>query len=234
MCSRHKHSMTPMDIQSRRFAKGVNGYRVDEVNDFLREVSSYVSELLRERNELIGKLEVLADKLEEYRGDEESLRAALIGAQKLGDSVVREAKAKAQSIIEDAEHEAQGIVGEARRDIEIETVTLEKKKLEAAKFKTQLLNLYKQHIDFINALPYDEDNLAPAKPAAKPVPKKAPLVPEPVQEEAVHEGIAEIPLNLEEMDTVPTPDNAGFPQQRQSKFGVLRFFGEDEKPTRDE
>ena len=214
----------------------MGGYRTEEVNEFLREVAVYAADLVHDRAELMGKMEVLADKLEEYRSDDDSLRAALIGAQKLGDSVVREAKSKAQAIIEEAEREAQGIVGEARRDIEIETVTLEKKRLEAAKFKTQLLNLYKQHIDYINALPYDESNLTPTAPKApvQPIQPKAQPILDEVEEEEVPEGIAEIPLDLEEFDDA---ENGAFPNanaKRQSKYGILRFFGDGEDPVRDD
>ena len=89
--------MTPNEILNRQFGKVMGGYRVEDVSAFAAEVAAFVEDLLEEKDVLEQKMLVLADKLEEYREDEDSLRAALIGAQKLGDSVVRESRKKADS-----------------------------------------------------------------------------------------------------------------------------------------
>ncbi len=73
--------------------------------------------LLSEKAELTKKLEILADKLVEYRNDEDSIRTALLSAQRLGDTVVREANHKAGLIMDDANIKAQKIVENARRSI---------------------------------------------------------------------------------------------------------------------
>jgi cell division initiation protein len=204
----------------------MKGYKPDEVNAYLEEVADTLASVVRERAELQEKLEVLAEKLEEYRGDEESLRAALIGAQKLGDSVVKEAKSKADAILAEASHKADNIVGDAKRNMDAEAYALSKMKLEVAKFKTQILNMYKKQVELINAIPYDEGNLPPMPPG--PAQKiKDDIPPEVVEEvQAVEE---EIKLEYEQVT-----DEAGdtFPQ-RGSRFGTLRF-GEDYELKRNE
>ena len=111
--------LNPNEIANHKFDKAMGrGYRMEEVESYLGQVAGEMNELLIEKQELEKKLMILAEKLEEYKRDEESLRAALLGAQKLGDSVVRDAKAKAASIIEDANAQANLLRENAKRAIE--------------------------------------------------------------------------------------------------------------------
>ena len=104
---------------------------------------------------------MLAEKVEQYREDEDSLRSALIGAQKLGDSVIRESKSKAEYILREAQAQADQILENAQKSIEKEQMALIKMQKEVTKFKNRLLTLYRQHLEMISALPeYDDE---PAK-----------------------------------------------------------------------
>ncbi len=71
---------------------------------------------------------MLADKLVEYRNDEDSIRTALLSAQRLGDTVVREANHKAGLILDDANIKAQKIEETAKRKIVDEERELERVK----------------------------------------------------------------------------------------------------------
>lgn len=91
--------MNAKDILSRRFEKATfNGYKTDDVDEFLREVSSEYSQLQKDKNELERKLEVLADKIREYRDDEDALKDALLLAQKQGNQIINESKAAAEKL----------------------------------------------------------------------------------------------------------------------------------------
>ena len=150
--------LTPETIASRRFDKQMGGYKQDEVEVFLQQVAAEYAKLLAEKEELERKIEVLADKVEQYREDEDSLRSALIGAQKLGDSVIRESKAKADYIVREAKDKADRILENAQKSIEKEQMALIKMQKEVTKFKNRLLTLYRQHLEMISALPeYDEE-----------------------------------------------------------------------------
>jgi len=138
--------MTPADIQKKRFDKGINGYRAEEVNQYLAQVADYVAGLEQHNGELQEKMEILADKLEQYREDEDSLRAALIGAQKLGQSVVREAHRKAEAIVAEAVRKAEGIVTEAQTNIDREVVGLGKLRQDVSEFRDQIIQLYNQQL----------------------------------------------------------------------------------------
>ena len=76
--------MNAKEISAKRFDKSAFGYKADEVDSFLNEIAAEVNELTSQNTELQKKLEILATKLEEYRQDENSMKQALLGAQKLG------------------------------------------------------------------------------------------------------------------------------------------------------
>ena len=82
--------LTPNDIANKKFEKSMNRYKIEEVDSFLNQVAEEMDNLIADKRDLEKKIMVLADKLEEYKQDEESLRAALLGAQKLGGRLQQE------------------------------------------------------------------------------------------------------------------------------------------------
>lgn len=208
--------LTPETIASRRFDKQMGGYKQDEVEEFLQQVAAEYAQLLSEKEELEGKIEVLAEKVEQYREDEDSLRSALIGAQKLGDSVIRESKAKADQTLREARAKADQILENAQKSIEREQLALIKMQKEVTKFKNRLLTLYRQHLEMISALPeYDDE---PEKPAPAPEPEHQ--QPAPRQEE---------PAPQPEPEPAPQPvEKAAEPEPERTKPSAAKASFEEE------
>lgn len=91
--------MNAKEILARKFEKATfNGYKTEDVDEFLREISAEYSQLQKDKNELERKLEVLADKIREYRSDEDALKDALLIAQKQANQITSEAKAAAEKL----------------------------------------------------------------------------------------------------------------------------------------
>lgn len=91
--------MNAKEIIGKHFDKAAfNGYKAEDVDEFLREVSEEFAKLQKENGELERKLEVLADKVREYREDEDALKDALLIAQKQGNAIVAESKASAEKL----------------------------------------------------------------------------------------------------------------------------------------
>lgn len=158
------------DINSQRFEKAAFGYKQEEVDEFLSEISSDYEKLVKENEELNKKLQVLADKVREYREDEEAVKDALLLAQKEGRRIVRESKLKADELISDAEIKAKNVVETAAEDAKIQIAEL-KAQVEAEKevlaytqkevsdFKESLFDIYKLHLEMISEMPdYNEDD----------------------------------------------------------------------------
>lgn len=91
--------MNAKDIVTKSFGREtLNGYKRDEVDAFLQELSDEFAQLHKENEELQSKLEVLADKIREYREEEDALKDALLVAQKQGNAIVAESKASAEKL----------------------------------------------------------------------------------------------------------------------------------------
>lgn len=157
--------LTVDEIRNVEFSRG-RGYHAEEVDDFIDACTETVEQLLREKQELSDKLKVLADKIVEYRNDEDNIRAALLNAQRAGDATVREAEAKAKAVLEAAEADAANIRQVALTKIEDEKRELERMQREVANFKARMMALYREHIELISNLP-DEDKQEEPAPEAE-------------------------------------------------------------------
>lgn len=130
--------MTPETLKAKSFqATGRGAYRADDVDGFFAEVKASYEQMFKENGELIKKISLLANKVEQYKEEEDSLRKALISAQTLADKIVRDAKESVEGTVEKAEADAEemrkaaqkqadGIVAAAKA--EADTVVLQAKK----------------------------------------------------------------------------------------------------------
>lgn len=135
----------------------IGGYKAEEVDMFIDSVQETFEQKKREADDLKKKLAILAKKVEQYRTEEESIKSTLLNAQKLADASVREAKHKAEVIIKDAQDQAHNIVGNVENSYDQEVENLKNMKCEVSKFRGQLLQMYKEHLKLIDALPKQEE-----------------------------------------------------------------------------
>lgn len=153
--------LTLNEIRNVNFRKAnFGGYRAEDVEAFIDEVQLSYDTLLRENAELVKKLEVLASRLEEYQSEEDSIRNALMNAQKVGDASLRDAKHKAEIILKDATIKAEKIVSNAQSEIHREREIIERMQRDISEFKSRLLKSYKDHLALINNIP-NEDIMRP-------------------------------------------------------------------------
>ena len=119
--------ITANDIRTSVFSRAGRGYKIQDVDDFLEEAAVSMEQLQKENEELIRKLEVLADRIQEYRNDEDSIRSALLTAQKSADKVLKETNEKKEEIIADARQQAEDMLRLSHdKSVAIATETKEK------------------------------------------------------------------------------------------------------------
>ncbi len=140
------------EIRSVTFEKAMRGYRTEDVDAFLEQVAAGVDQLVAEKADVEKKLYILAQKVEEYRAEEDTLKSALINAQRLGENVIHEAKAKADSVVREATGKAQRILDAAADREREEKDKLRQLEAEVASFKGSILSLYQQHIESLSEL----------------------------------------------------------------------------------
>lgn len=110
--------LTPAKIKNHHFeASGRNAYRADSVDAFFEEVAASYEQMFRENGEMYKKISLLAERLEEYRNDEDNIRNALLTAQRMSEQIQREAREKADTMVADAQ--ARAVAENARTDAEI-------------------------------------------------------------------------------------------------------------------
>ena len=142
--------ITPQDIKEKTFEKALfGGYDMAAVDSFLEEISSDLALLQKENATLKGKMKVLVDKVEEYRGNEDALRMAVVSAQRLGNIIEREAKDKADALVADATAEADRIEREARVEVEMEKARLDEAKKTTAQFVENMELLCNRQLSFL-------------------------------------------------------------------------------------
>lgn len=104
------------EIKSKQFETVKRGYNPEEVDVFLGEVVRFVDKLADEKTELLKKMEILANKVEEYKKDEESIQEALLGAQKLGKSVLNRAQEKADELNRESQEKYDHLISVAKEE----------------------------------------------------------------------------------------------------------------------
>ncbi len=174
--------ITAKDIRKKKFEKIKFGYSPEEVDAFMAEIENDLRMMEQELADANNKVQLLADKVREYKADEEDLKNALIGAQRQAREVLAEANAKAASIEEEAKAQAATLHAAAMEQqeeqlrrtaeqLEQENQALVTAQRQVASFKKTLFEMYKEHLELISQLPdaVDED----AETAASPVAEEA-------------------------------------------------------------
>ena len=122
--------ITPLDIENKKFSKQMmNGYSVEDVDDFLDDLSVDYTRMYKELSEQKAKTEELENALSRYKGIEETLQNTLLMAQSTAEEVKNVAKQQAEQIIADAKSSVQETVNQ----LNIELTTKEQQKEELTK-----------------------------------------------------------------------------------------------------
>lgn len=172
--------LDPHEIDEISFKKSfMGGYNEEEVDNFIFNLSGDYKKLYSENGDLKKKLTILAEKVEEYRQQENSIKNAVLYAQKLRDEAIIESEAKSKELIEAAEIRAKELIDnieikaaqmradeekflektvrENRHAIEKENIALNIIKKEVSEFKLRLQELYKSHLKTILSMPNYEE-----------------------------------------------------------------------------
>lgn len=130
--------LTPDVVKSKSFqATGRGAYRAEDVDGFFAEVSASYEQMFKENGELIKKISILANKVEQYKEEEDSLRRALISAQTLADKIVKDARDSVAGTLEQATADADEMRAKASAEaaeivekakVEADAVVLQSKK----------------------------------------------------------------------------------------------------------
>lgn len=134
--------LTPLDIENKKFSKQMmNGYSVEEVDDFLDELTTDYEKAYKESSESRTRIEELMNELERYKTIESTLQSTLVMAQSTAEEVKSVARQQADQIIKDAKGNAQKAVDDLENEIVMKQKELEdvKKQFDIYKAKMEAL-----------------------------------------------------------------------------------------------
>ncbi len=134
--------ITPLDIEEKRFSrKRMNGYSVEEVDDFLDELAVDYSKNYKEVSELSAKVEELTKSLEHYKTIEQTLQNTLVMAQATAEETKKLAQQQADQLIREAQASAQKGVEDLKQEIKMKQIELDdiKKQFDIYKAKMESL-----------------------------------------------------------------------------------------------
>lgn len=111
--------LKPEELRNEEFEISVlGGYKRETVDGFIKVVAADYEKLYNENAELVQKLKVCVGKIEEYRKDEQFLKSAIINAEKLNETTLKDIENREKEIEKTAKENAESIIAQAKDDAE--------------------------------------------------------------------------------------------------------------------
>ena len=149
--------ITPLDIENKKFSKQMmNGYNVEEVDDFLDELTLDYTKNYKEVNELRNKVEELNKSLEHYKTIEETLQNTLVMAQSTAEDVKKVARQQADQIINEAKGTAQKQASDWDNEIVAKKKELEDVKKQFDIYKAKMESLLISQLELLKEINKDD------------------------------------------------------------------------------
>ena len=148
--------ITPLDIENKRFSKQMmNGYSVEEVDDFLDDLTEDYTKNYKEVSELKSKVQELTKNIEHYKAIEETLQSTLLMAQTTAEDVKKVAKQQADQIINDAKGSAKKQISDLDNEIMAKKKELEDVKKQFDIYKAKMESLLISQLELLKEINAD-------------------------------------------------------------------------------
>ena len=147
---------TPLDIENKKFAKQMmNGYSVEEVDEFLDELTVDYEKLYKQSNESQTKIAKLEESIVKYRNLESTLNNTLIMAQSTADEIKKVAQQQADQIIRDAQGSAKQKAAELEQQIVLKQKELEDLQKQFDVYKAKMESLLISQLELLKEVNKD-------------------------------------------------------------------------------
>ena len=207
--------LTPQEVSTHAFTKAVmGGYNMAMVDEFLDELTDDYTALYKENAALKAKMKVLVEKVEEYRATEDSMRATLLTAQRMADSIVREAEAKRDEMMAQAQDAARDKIQQYREEIAQCEERLNQGRLELARFVAESRAVCEKQLAFLGQLP--DMQVTPVAAAAAAAAAEADATADEIEEKVLSAFAAE----AAEVEEEEAPAAAAVAEETGNPFGA--------------
>lgn len=226
--------LTIEDIKQVSFRKaGFGGYKPEDVDAFIDQVLITMEQLKKEKSDLVKKMDILATRVEEYRADEDAVRNAMLASQRVADSTIKSAKAKAAQIIEESENAAKAKLFDLNLQIKEQKKQYALLLSECNRLREELIGVCNKHIISAKELP----SKAKVEAAEKQINEKFPTdnsdeierADEVINPEAIKAGASrekELP-SVDAVEDAPQQVTEEVTPKSDTNESVAEFFGSD-------
>lgn len=251
--------MTPQEVASCTFSKAVmGGYNMAAVDDFLDKLTEDYTALYNENAALKQKLKTVVERLEEYKGMEDTMRSTLLTAQKMANSLVAEAEAKRDELIADVAGAAKARLAEIQAEVAAQEqrlaqvradvdqqVAAEEQRLAAGQgalrgYIQTVESVCRQQLELLQQLPelplaaaapaavVSAPVLAQEQPAQEPCAESAPPAEEAASDESIARDIENVFAAIAQAEEAEQAEERSAPQSGESDPFVGDPFADDE------
>lgn len=142
--------ITPLDIENKKFSKQMmNGYSVEDVDDFLDDLSVDYSKMYKDLSDQKIRIEELEASLSKYRNIEGTLQNTLLMAQSTAEEVKNVAKKQADQIVNEAKASAQESLNQLTQEIATKEHQLEEIKKQFDVYKAKMESLLISQLELL-------------------------------------------------------------------------------------
>ena len=156
--------LTPLEITQREFARKWRGYDPEEVRTFLEQTAEEVTRLNQESTERANQVQRLEAQVRVHQEREDTLRNALITAQKMTEEIKANAKREADLILKEAELKGERLLEMAHRKLAQVQAEIAEFIRQRELFLAKLRGLIRTHQELLETAPEDPGSAPAAKP----------------------------------------------------------------------
>ena len=142
--------IAPIDIAHKSFNRKMMGFDPEEVMDFLRNVSSEMENIIRERNSLKETLREKELQINEFRERDELLKHTITTATRMSEKMQKDAERESRLIIGDAKQKADLIVSDARDSLKKIYQEISDLKRVRLQFENNMRALINSHVTMLD------------------------------------------------------------------------------------
>lgn len=148
--------LTPLNIENKKFSKQMmNGYSVNEVDEFLDELTADYEKLYKETTDSKNKIADMQEEMAKYKNIESTLNNTLIMAQTAAEDVKNLAKQQADNILSEAQANAKQAVTELEQEIALKQKELEDLQKQFDVYKAKMESLLISQLELLKEVNKD-------------------------------------------------------------------------------
>lgn len=142
--------ITPLEIQEKEFSRSLKGFKEEEVNEFLDQITLDLERIIEDNRQLRAENNQLKDELVKFKKAEHSVINTLETAKSLMSDISASAEKRAQILLKNAELEAETMIREASENVarmNAENAQIVNKLVSFRKKYKELLQTEMKHLD---------------------------------------------------------------------------------------